>query len=95
MIIKTSGVICRGASAQKTIAPPKRHFLKTKSTRSFFEKQNRRNVFLGVEKLNAGNRLKRVFPKFHAERSHLWGANGRSKFAIFFLASKNEMSGIL
>ena len=91
LIIKTSGVICRGASAhhvQKTIAPPKRHFLEKKINPKCFWKKNRRKVFWGVEKLNVGNRLKRVFPKFHAERSHLRGVNGRSKFAIFFRRRK-------
>ena len=92
LIIKTSGVICRGASAyhvQKTIAPPKRNFLETKNQpETFLNQTNRRKVFLGVEKLNVGNRLKRVFPKFHAERSHLRGVNGRSKFATFFRRRK-------
>ena len=35
---------------------------------------------LAVEKLNVGDRLKRVSPKFEAERSHPQGVNGRSKF---------------
>ena len=34
----------------------------------------------GVEKWNVGDRLKRVSPKFEAERSHPWGINGHSKF---------------
>ena len=33
-----------------------------------------------VEKWNVGVRLKRVFPKFRADRSHVWGVDGRSKF---------------
>ena len=32
-----------------------------------------------VEKSNVGNRLKRVLAKFHADRSHPRGVNGRSK----------------
>ena len=121
LIIKTSGVICRGASAhhvQKAIAPPKRHFLEKKnqlenvlnktSSKSFFgrrkiecressetrfPKVSRRtepssgckrlfkvckNLF-GVEQWNVGNPLKRVLAKFRANRSHVRGANGRSK----------------
>ena len=37
----------------------------------------------GLEKWNVGNHLKRVLAKFQAERSHPWGVNGLSKFAIF------------
>ena len=40
--------------------------------------------FLGVEKWNVGNRLKRVLAKFQADRSHVWGVNGRSKFPKIF-----------
>ena len=36
--------------------------------------------FFGVEKSKIANRLKRVFPKFEADRSHVRGVNGRSKF---------------
>ena len=36
-----------------------------------------------VEKANVGDHLKRIFPKFEAERSHPRGVNGRSKFRIF------------
>ena len=39
----------------------------------------KRKIF-GVKKSNVGNRLKRVFPKFHADRSEVRGVNGRSKF---------------
>ena len=35
-----------------------------------------------VEKSKIGNRLKRVFPKFEADRSHVRGVNGRSKFDV-------------
>ena len=35
--------------------------------------------FLGVEKWNVGDRLKRVLAKFEADRSHPRGVNGRSK----------------
>ena len=36
-----------------------------------------------IEKSNVGNHLKRVLPKFQAERSYFWGVNGRSKFLFF------------
>ena len=46
------------------------------------------NIFAGffffdVEKWNVGDHLKRISPKFEAERSHPRGVNGRSKFRIF------------
>ena len=37
------------------------------------------DFFFDVEKWNVGNRLKRVFPKFRADRSHPRGVNGRLK----------------
>ena len=39
---------------------------------------------LGVEKWNVGDHLKRVFPKFEADRSNPGGVNGRSKFGKSF-----------
>ena len=33
-----------------------------------------------VEEWNVGDRLKRVLAKFRADRSQVWGVNGRSKF---------------
>ena len=36
------------------------------------------NIF--IEKWNVGDRLKRVLAKFEADRSQVWGVNGRSKF---------------
>ena len=39
-------------------------------------------IFVDVEKLNDGDHLKRVFPKFEAERSHPRGVNGCSNFHI-------------
>ena len=56
--------------------------------------------FWGVEKWNIGDRLKRVFPKFEAERSRPRGVNGCSKFCknsiiCMCSASKNETSGII
>ena len=48
LIIKTSGVICRGASAhhvQKAIAPLKRDFLEKKINPRISKKNNRRTCF--------------------------------------------------
>ena len=42
----------------------------------------RRHKCFGVEKSKVANRLKRVFPKFDADRSHVRGVNGRSKFDV-------------
>ena len=42
----------------------------------------RRKFFFGVEKSKVANRLKRVFPKFEADRSEVRGVNGRSKFDV-------------
>ena len=102
--IKTLGVTFRGASAyyvQKSIAPQKQAVCRFSDEFFFltkiFIKTFRQKNFFGVEKWNVGNRLKRIFPKFEAERSHIRGVNGHSKFGIFFWfsASKNEMSGIV
>ena len=38
--------------------------------------------FFGVEKSKVANRLKRVFPKFEADRSEVRGVNGCSKFDV-------------
>ena len=84
--IKTLGVTFRGASAyyvQKSIAPQKQAVCRCSD--NFFFDENFHQKFLpkknfGVEKWNVGNRLKRVFPKFEAKRSHPRGVNGRSKF---------------
>ena len=84
--IKTLGVTFRGASAyyvQKSIAPQKKAVCQF-SDENFFDGNFYRkfspNFVFDVEKWNVGNRLKRVFPKFEAERSHPQGVNGRSKF---------------
>ena len=50
-------------------------FIRTFSSKNFIQK-----IFSGVEKWNVGNHLKRVFPKFEADRSHPRGVNDRSKF---------------
>ena len=84
--VKTLGAIFRGASAydvQKTIAPPKQavHIFTLFSYHGVFaDEQICRKVLFDVEKSNVGNHLKRVFPKFEAERSHPRGVNSRSKF---------------
>ena len=84
--IKTLGVTFRGASAyyvQKSIAPQKQAVCRFSDEKIFWRKFYRKFspiFFFDVEKWNVGNRLKRVFPKFEAERSHPRGVNGRSKF---------------
>ena len=84
--IKTLGVTFRGASAyyvQKSIAPQKQAVCRFSDENFFWPKFSSKKfaqIFFGVEKWNVGNRLKRVFPKFEAERSHPRGVNGRSKF---------------
>ena len=84
--IKTLGVTFRGASAyyvQKSIAPQKQAVCRFSVEKNFdenFIETFRQFLFFDVEKWNVGNRLKRVFPKFEAERSHARGVNGRSKF---------------
>ena len=63
------------------------HFAETRFgvlTKNFSGKTFCRNKFFGVEKSNVGDHLKRVFPKFEAERSHVRGLNGHSKFRKFF-----------
>ena len=66
------------SDAQNIVAPPNHLFIDF--TLNLFGKKNRQKKFFGVEKWNVGNRLKRVFPKFRADRSLVWGVNGRSKF---------------
>ena len=84
--IKTLGVTFRGASAyyvQKSIAPQKKAVCQFSDQNVFDENFYRKFspiFFFDVEKWNVGNRLKRVFPKFEAERSHPRGLNGHSKF---------------
>ena len=46
-----------------------------------FETKMSNKKLFGVEKSNVGNRLKRVFPNFQAERSEVRGVNDRSKFS--------------
>ena len=61
-----------------------RHFSKTRFgvlTKKFSAKNVCRTNFLGVEKRNVGDHLKRVFPKFEADRSHPRGVNGGSNFS--------------
>ena len=41
-----------------------------------------RKKFFGVKKSKIANRLKRVLPKFRADRSYVWEVNGRWKFVI-------------
>ena len=53
------------SDAQKFLAPPKRRILEKKSTPTFLKKLPKN--FVGDEKRNVGNRLKRVLAK-----SRLW-----------------------
>ena len=56
----------------------KKQFLKKKCASTIFFW--RRQFFFGVEKSKVANRLKRVFPKFEADRSHVRGVNASSKY---------------
>ena len=67
------------SDAQKFLAPPKRRILETKSTPKFL-KQKSPNKNWGCRKIKSQKCLKRVFPKFHADWSHVRGVNGHSKF---------------
>ena len=49
-----------------------------------FDEKNCRKKWFNVEKWNVGNNLKRVLPKFEAERSYPRGVNGRSKIRLFW-----------
>ena len=74
---------------------------KNDERRTFSDRKKITKTFFGVEKSNVGNRLKRVFPNFQAERSLVRGVNGRSKFSKkieireaffpFFLATDGNM----
>ena len=68
------------------LAPPKpgQNSKKLKFRSENFAKR----ILGGVEKWNVGDRLKRVLAKFEANRSYVWGVNGRSKFR-----KKSEMRG--
>ena len=95
--IKTLGVIFRGASAyhlQNTRAPPKQAVCQISDERFC---RNFCPNFFQRRKMICLDHLKCVFQKFEAERSYPRGVNSRSKFCKkkMFLASKNEMSGIV
>ena len=71
--VKTS-LLARSKSIKNHEKPKK-----TKKTRkTFYEKK------LSVEKSKVANRLKRVFPKFRADRRQVRGANERSKFEFLW-----------
>ena len=69
--------------AQKLIAPPNTTFLKVTEPPKTFQKKNLKKLFDG-EKGNVVNCLKRVFPKFGADRSHVQRVSVRSKFRKIF-----------
>ena len=60
---------------KKSLAPPKspENHEKKKKIAEIFSKK-----FFGVKKTKVANRLKRVFPKFRANRSQVRGANART-----------------
>ena len=83
--LSSSGVIFQDGAAnnaQKFIAPPKQLVLDLTLHLhgDFLLRKFHQNIFLGVEKSNVWNRLKRVLAKFRANRSHPRGVNVRSKF---------------
>ena len=60
-----------------------KHFVETKKILANIFVEKFCLFFFDVEKRNVGDHLKRISPKFEAERSHPQGVNGRSKFRIF------------
>ena len=68
--------------AQTSVAPRK-HLLIDFTPIFVFAKKFHPKFFSDVEKWNVANRLKRVFPKFRADRSHPRGVNDRLKFSRF------------
>ena len=87
--LSSSGVIFQDGAAnnaQKFIAPPNQRVLDLTLHlhEDFLLRKFQPNFFVGVKKWNVGDRLKRVLAKFEANRSYPRGANGRSKFEIFF-----------
>ena len=68
--------------AQTSVAPRK-HLLIDFTPFFVFAKKFHPKFFSDVEKWNVANRLKRVFPKFRADRSHPRGVNDRLKFSRF------------
>ena len=62
------------------LAPPKSTEIDEKHVSD--SENFRRNFFFGVETSKVANRLKRVLTKFEADRSHVRGVNGRSKFDV-------------
>ena len=64
---------------RSAVGPPKPHQIDENLTfrsENFAEKKKK----IGVEKSKVANRPKRMLPKFGADRSHVRGVNGRSKF---------------
>ena len=45
-----------------------------------------------VDKWNVGNGLKRVVPKFEADRSYVWGVNGRLKFTRWHVTPETDVT---
>ena len=70
------------------LAPPKSTEIDEKHVSD--TEKIRRKLFLGVEKSKVANRLKRVLTKFDADRSHVRGVNGRSKFLVVASTGRAE-----
>ena len=64
----------------KSTENDEKRFSDTEKCRRNKKQKSRRKHFLGVDKSKVANRLKRVLTKFDANRSHVRGVNGRSKF---------------
>ena len=58
---------------------------------NIFETKIVKTMFRAPNKWNVGSRVKRIFPKFHADRSHVRGVNGHSKFDFFLLFSASKI----
>ena len=97
LIIKTSGVICRGASAhhvQKTIAPPKRHFLEQKIDPKWFWKKIAEKFFWASKNWMSGI-VWNTFSQSYTPNGAIFGGQTAVQSLQFFSASNNEMLGIL
>ena len=82
---------CRGSSETRFPKVSAQSELSSGSKRPLkvFEQIQHFDV-LGVENLNVGDALKRVFPKFGADRSHPRGVNVRLFADYFFAFYKKE-----
>ena len=79
--------ICWGGSKSHSSSKTS-PFQKKNGPRRFLQKKIQRKNF-GVEKRKIANHLKRILPKFRADRSHPRGVNGRTKKQTKFASTKN------